>query len=114
MSEEALVKKDSSFLDEKKGNDIRVLDLRNVSSISDTFIIVSCTSIPHLKALYDGLHRLLKLEDKEAVCKTGLAESGWMILDIHGIMIHFFDADTRAYYDLESLWKDVSEWKIEE
>lgn len=114
MSEEPLVKKIVHFLDEKKGNDIRVLDLRNVSSISDTFIIVSCTSTPHLKALYDGLHRLLKLEDKEAVCKTGLAESGWMILDIHGIMIHFFDADTRAYYDLESLWNDASEVKIEE
>jgi ribosome-associated protein len=114
MSEVELIKKIVHFLDEKKGSDIRVLDLRDVSSVSDAFILVTCTSVPHLKALFDGLHRLLKLEDKEAVCKTGLAESGWMILDIHGIMVHFFDADTREYYDLESLWKDALEVKIEE
>ena len=96
------------FLDDKKGGDIRVLDLREISSVADMFILVTCTSIPHLKALFEGLHRLLKSEDGEAVCKTGIAESGWMILDFHGIMVHLFDAEKRAYYDLESLWKDAS------
>ena len=80
MSEQDTVKKMVRFLDDKKGGDIRVLDLQEISSVADMFILVTCTSIPHLKALFEGLHRLLKSEDGEAVCKTGIAESGWMIL----------------------------------
>tara|TARA_B100001778_G_C18467247_1_gene574017 strand:+ start:394 stop:744 length:351 start_codon:yes stop_codon:yes gene_type:complete len=97
----------SSFLEEKKAWNIKLIDVREISTISDFFIIANGSNIPHLKALFEGLYLFLKKQGFNDIRKNGLPESGWMILDVYGIMIHLFDNDIRDFYDLEGLWRDA-------
>lgn len=96
-----------SFLEEKKAWKIVGLDLQKISSSSDYFIIANCLNKPHLKSLNEGLYLFLKKEKMSGIIKTGTPESGWIILDVNGIMIHLFDESVRDFYDLEGLWKDA-------
>ena len=96
-----------TFLDDRKAEDIVTLDLREHSNIADYFIIATGANKPHLKALYDGLQRLYKNAGFKGFQKEGVPESGWMIMDYHGVMVHIFERELREFYDLEELWKDA-------
>ena len=62
---------------------------------------------PHLKALQESLLVFYKGKGLVNIIKTGTSESGWMIIDVDGIMIHLFDEELRDYYNLEDLWNDA-------
>jgi ribosome-associated protein len=95
------------FLSDRKAEDVVVLDLREQTNIADYFVIATGANKPHLKALYDGLQRLFKDSGFKGYHKTGAPESGWMIVDHYGIMVHLFERDLREFYDLETYWKDA-------
>lgn len=95
------------FLEDRKAEDIVTLDLREHSNIADYFIIATGANKPHLKALFDGLQRLFKDAGFKGYHKEGVPDSGWMIMDYHGVMVHIFERDLREFYDLEKLWKDA-------
>ena len=98
----------------KKGEDIIVLDLRDVTSVSDFFIIATGTSTVHVKAIADEIQEKLKAEDRVAPWHVeGYEAQRWILLDFVDIVVHLFDAETRAYYQLENLWKDVESRTIE-
>ena len=103
-----------SFLDERKAEDIVTLDLREHANIADYFIIATGANKPHLKALYDGLQRLFKDAGFKGYHKAGVPDSGWMIMDYHGVMVHIFERELREFYDLEKLWKDAPEVKFQD
>jgi ribosome-associated protein len=96
-----------TFLDDRKAEDIVVLDLRETANIADHFVIATGANKPHLKALYDGLQRLFKDSGFRGAHRTGSPESGWMIMDYYGVMVHLFDQETRDFYNLEEYWKDA-------
>ena len=96
-----------SFLDDRKAEDIVVLNLKQHANIADYFIIATGANKPHLKALYDGLQKCFKDAGFKDYQKCGVPESGWMIMDHQGIMVHIFERELREFYDLEKLWKDV-------
>ncbi|MEI6890965.1 MAG: ribosome silencing factor [Pontiella sp.] len=96
-----------TFLDDRKAEDIVTLDLRERANIADYFIIATGANKPHLKSLYDGLKRLFKDAGFKGYHKDGVPESGWMIMDYHGVMVHIFERELREFYDLEKLWKDM-------
>jgi ribosome-associated protein len=95
------------FLDDNKAEHIVALDLRNHANIADYFIIATGANKPHLKALYDGMQRLFRDAGFQGYHKAGVPDSGWMIMDYHGIMVHIFEHELREFYDLEKLWKDA-------
>lgn len=95
------------YLDDRKAEDIVALDLREHANIADYFIIATGANKPHLKALYDGLQKLFKDAGFKGFHKEGVPDSGWMIMDYHGIMVHIFERELREFYDLEKLWKDA-------
>ena len=103
-----------SFLDERKAEDIITLDLHEHANIADYFIIATGANKPHLKALYDGLQRLFKDAGFKGYHKAGVPDSGWMIMDYHGVMVHIFERELREFYDLEKLWKDAPEVKFQD
>jgi ribosome-associated protein len=103
----AVLCKAVSFLDEKKAENIVVLDLRPLANYSDFFVVATAANAPHLKALSDGLQRLCKNEQYEGFRAAGTGESGWIIVDYSGVMIHVFSFEMRNLYDLEKLWKDA-------
>ncbi len=102
-----VIKQVIEFLDDRKAEDIVTLDLREHANIADYFVIATGANKPHLKALYDGLQRLFKGAGFKGYHKAGVPDSGWMIMDYHGVMVHIFERELREFYDLEKLWKDA-------
>ena len=96
-----------NMLDDKKGEDIVLLDVRNMSPISDYILIVTGNSDPHVKALFAGVERELKNSGLHCHRKAGMATGGWMILDYFDIIIHIFSAESRAYYTIEDIWAEA-------
>lgn len=98
--------------DNKKAEDIVVLDMRAVSSIADYFVIASGTSEPHLRAIVDEIRDTL-LEDYRLKPNhvDGTLETNWMVLDYFDVVVHIMKADVRKHYDLEGLWNDAPQVK---
>ena len=98
----------------KKGEDIVVLDLRKVSSVSDFFILTTGSSGVHVRAIADEVKAMLKKEDSIAPWHIeGYSAQKWILVDYVDIVVHVFDKETRSYYSLEKLWKDAGFRTIE-
>ncbi len=94
-------------LDEKKGENILLLDLVGVCSFTDYFVICTAGSERTLKALADEVHMQVKKKySKNAYSIEGNASSGWILIDYGDVILHIFSGDLRAYYKLEELWQD--------
>jgi ribosome-associated protein len=99
-------------LDQKKAEQLRVLYVGDISSITDYFIIATGTSNPHLKALSQSVLDTLDANGEDAVVSGAGDQSGWVVVDAYDFMVHIFTAQTREYFNLEGLWKDgtLIEW----
>ncbi len=91
--------------DLNRGRDIVILDLRELTSVFDYFVLVTGSSRRQLHAISDEIESVLEKEfhDKRLGIE-GYAESHWVLLDYGDVVIHMFDEPTRGYYDLEHLW----------
>src|SRR5262245_25317562 len=97
------------FADNKKAEDIIVLDLRKLSSVTDFFVIASGTSEPHLRAILDEItDRLREDHDVRPRAVDGTVHGAWVVLDFFDVIVHLMRGDVRERYDLESLWGDAS------
>ncbi len=93
--------------DAKKAIDIQVLDLRELTTIADCFVICSGTSTTQVGAIADGIARSLIAEGIRPSHIEGESESKWVLMDYGDVVIHVFDEATRTYYSLERLWGDA-------
>lgn len=94
-------------LDEKKGIDPLVLDVSELSNVTDYYVMVTGNSPPHVKALSEELHRSLKQQGLRTHRQSGTPDSGWVVMDYVDVVVHIFSPDARAYYALEELWSDA-------
>ena len=94
-------------LEDRLGKDIRVLDMRAISNLTDYCVIASGMSAPHLKALTTEVQHCMKQHGMPAR-RSGLPESGWVVVDCLDAVIHIFAPEARAYYAIESLWKGAT------
>jgi len=101
-----LVKMARSALAEKHGRDIVVLDVREVSDITDYFVIATGTNRPQIKALCEEVEHVLGAAGVRSLRRSGTPESEWMVVDYLDVIVHIFSPQTRRYYALEELWKD--------
>src|SRR6185369_155806 len=94
--------------DNKKAEDIVILDVRELSSVTDYFVITSGTSEPHLRAIVDEISSSLK-EDHELRPNAvdGTFQAAWIVLDYFDVIVHVMRGDVRERYDLETLWGDA-------
>ncbi len=92
--------------------DLVVLDLRGVSPVCDYFVIATGTSDRQMRAVADHIKEMGKARDEQPYGMAGYGEGLWIVVDYVDVIIHLFDPDHRAYYDLESLWGDCPkiEW----
>jgi ribosome-associated protein len=96
----------------RKGENIVVLDVHEVSSIADFFVMVSATSEPHLRAITEEITEKLRDEhDVRAKNVDGSLHTAWMVLDYFDVIVHVMRADVRERYDLEGLWGDAPKVK---
>ena len=98
--------------DQKKAEDIVILDLQEISSVADFFVIVSGTSEPHLKAIRNEIETRLKEQDVRARGIDGFPQSQWVVMDYFDVLVHIFVRERREFYSLERLWGDARrvEW----
>ena len=100
-------------LDEKKAEDLKVLDVRAQSSLTDYLVLATGTSGPHLRALRTELEKALDGAKVSIVGVESTEGSGWTVFDAFEVMVHLFTAETRAKYRLELLWKDAVDVPID-
>lgn len=98
---------------DKKAVDVVVLDVRDVSSVADYFLICSGRSTTHADTIAEGIRADLKADGHRALHVEGSAESGWLLLDYGDLLAHVFLDETRVYYALERLWGDAPAVTIE-
>jgi ribosome-associated protein len=100
------------FADNKKAEDIVILDVRKISSVTDYFVIASGTSEPHLRAIVEEITG--KLRDEDGVrprAVDGTVHGAWVVLDFFDVIVHIMRHDVRERYDLEGLWGDAAQVK---
>ena len=89
-----------------------ILDVHEISSITDYFVIASGTSEPHLRAISDELNEKLREEhDVRPRALDGTLHTGWLVLDFFDVIVHLMRTDVRAHYNLEGLWGDAPKLK---
>jgi ribosome-associated protein len=98
--------------DNRKAEDIVVLDVSKVSSITDYFVIATGTSEPHLRAIVDEIRDRLR-EDHGITPKSadGSLHTAWIVLDYFDVIVHVMRKDVREHYKLEDLWGDAPQVK---
>ncbi|OAQ38396.1 ribosome silencing factor RsfS [Pedobacter psychrophilus] len=96
-------------IQEKKGNDIVRLDLRNIhSSVADYFVICHAESSTQIKAIADSVEKeVFEATGQDPYKKEGLQHAEWILLDYFDVVVHIFRTDKRAFYGLEDLWGDA-------
>jgi ribosome-associated protein len=94
--------------DNRKAEDIVILDLRKLSTVTDYFVIASGTSEPHLRAIADEIREKLKTDHAVTTHTTdGSVQGSWLVLDYVDVIVHLMRPDARERYDLEGLWGDA-------
>ena len=94
-------------LDEKKGMDIRLLRINDISSLADYFLICTGTSNTHVKTLCDYAEYTLEQLGEPMLGREGHRGNAWELLDYGTIVVHVFTEEARRFYDLERLWADA-------
>lgn len=93
--------------DAKKAFDIRILDLRGLTAITDYFVICSCGSAIQAGAVVDGIGHALAQEGLHPSHVEGGPEATWVLMDYGDVVVHVFETESRAYYSLDRLWNDA-------
>ena len=99
-------------LDDKKAEDLRVLEVGKLSSITDYLVLATGTSDPHLRALRIEVERVLDEQKAKILGVETTKASGWVVVDAFEIMVHLFTPENRDKYQMELLWKDAVEVPI--
>ena len=101
-------------LNDKKGEDIKIIDITGISVLADYFIIANGTSDSQVNALVDNVEEELHKAGFSLKQREGQASGSWVLMDFGDIIVHVFDKENRLFYDLERIWKDGRTIGIEE
>jgi len=93
--------------EDKKAEDIVMLDIRGLSIIADYFVICSGTSERQVRAIANDIDEQLGKQGTEPLHIEGLADARWVLLDYNTVIVHIFDPVTREYYRLDKLWAEA-------
>jgi len=96
-------------LDSKKAVDLKVLDIHQLTTLTDFFVIASGSNTPQLLAMADAVEEKLSIEGYELLHREGYNSARWILLDYGEVVIHIFLAEDREFYNLDRLWVDAKE-----
>ncbi len=100
---------------DKKAFDVRLLDVRKISSLTDYLLIVSGRSDRQVQAVADSIHLGLKKDHATMpLAIEGMKEGRWVLIDYGDVMVHVFQESVREYYDLDGLWSEAAEVAVAE
>jgi ribosome-associated protein len=101
-----LVKLAYEALEEKKGEDIQVIEIKDISVIADYFIIANGANSPQVDALVDSVRDRLGRNGFEPLRVEGIRSASWILMDYGDVIVHVFSKDDRLFYNLERIWRD--------
>lgn len=93
-------------LDEKKGEDIKIIQISEISIMADYFIIASAGSTPQVQALINNVEEKMHEQGDHVKRIEGTKNSSWVLMDYGDVVVHIFDREDRLFYDLERIWSD--------
>ncbi len=97
-----------TFLDNKKGRNIKVLHVEDVTSIADYFVVCTATSNTHVKALSGEVEYQLERRGVRAYHIEGRDNSSWVVLDFSNVIVHIFNREARDFYNLDKLYENTT------
>ncbi|MCH5262355.1 MAG: ribosome silencing factor [Lachnospiraceae bacterium] len=106
MNSNEIAKLAITALEDKKADDIKVIDISEVSVIADYFIIANGTNRSQIQTLSDHVEETLGRAGVELKQVEGYENANWVLLDFRDVIIHIFDKENRLFYDLERIWRD--------
>ncbi|MFN7917260.1 MAG: ribosome silencing factor [Vicinamibacterales bacterium] len=95
--------------EDKKANELVVLDLRKAQGFTDFFVICSGTNARQIRAIADGVQEALRAQGEKPAHVEGYDRSEWILLDYFDFIVHVFAPETRAFYGLERLWGNAEQ-----
>jgi len=101
------------ILQDKKAKDIKVLDISDLSTLCDYFVIATGTSTTHVQSLCDNVEENMDKEGYQLHHKEGFRSGRWILLDYNDVVVHIFYEDERKFYNLERLWVDAKTLTVE-
>ena len=101
-----LVEMAYNALSDKKGGDIKIIDIHEVSVLADYFIIADGSNINQVQAMADHVQEVLARAGWECRQIEGYQNANWILLDYGDVIIHLFSREDRLFYDLERIWRD--------
>lgn len=93
-------------LDDKKADDIKIIDIHEISTLADYFIIAGAGSAPQVQACMDEVEEQMHKAGYALQRTEGNRDSSWVLMDFKDIVVHIFLRDDRLFYDLERIWSD--------
>ena len=99
-------------LDDKKGNEIKVLKTEGLTTLADYFVICTATSSTQVKAMSDACEEAMEKHGEKVHHSEGHRDGTWLLLDFSSVVVHVFTDETRKFYDLERLWGDAEEMDL--
>ncbi len=93
-------------LQDKKAENIQIIDIHEISTVADYFVITSGSNRSQVQALADNVEEKLAANEIRPKNIEGYNTANWILLDYRDILIHIFDKESRGFYDLEHLWRD--------
>ena len=106
-----IVKKIVKALDDKKGNDIQVIKIEELTIVADYFVICTGNSSTQVKALADEVDYKTTLRGKAATNVEGRGNVSWIVLDFDNVIVHIFSREAREFYNLDKLYSETTEIK---
>ncbi len=98
----------------KKGFEIKIIDLKELSTFADFFVICSASSDTQVKAIADAVDKQLRDRGIKTYHKEGFEGLNWVLLDYFDVVVHVFKTDARKFYNLEKLWGDAEIIDVED
>mgnify|MGYP000612429228 FL=1 len=114
MTSKELAKLACDALDDKKALEIKVINIENVSTLADYFIIASGTNHNQVQAMADNVDETLGRAGYDPKQIEGYQNANWILMDYRDIVIHIFDEENRLFYDLERIWRDGTVVEVED
>ena len=93
-------------LEDKKGEDICIIDISGISPLADYFIITNGSNDSQVKALVDNVEEKMHKAGYSQIQREGLQTGNWVLLDYGDVVVHVFDKENREFYHLERIWRD--------
>jgi ribosome-associated protein len=93
-------------LDEKKAEDIKIIEIGEITVIADYFIIANGNNSSHVQALVDNVQQELSKHGHEPKRIEGVRSASWILMDYGDVVVHIFSQEDRLFYDLERIWRD--------